>query len=198
MSGPRPRRTAPLCLLASLAVLWGCQAAPQARPMQGAAAPAKGALVDVAYPDQGHLHIPTPDFPHAPYLSDPPTSGPHTPYVAPWGIYTQQVRDEVLLHNLEHGGVVLGHRCTDCPEVVAALRELAQGYPMVIVEPNPDLPAPIVLSAWQHALEVQRLDDTARQAIRDFLARHHGVDHHPAGPHLHGPPPADPSAPSPE
>jgi hypothetical protein len=200
MSGPRPRRTAPLALLLPLVALWGCAAGPPARPSGPAArAPAARAAgpVDVAYPDEGHEHIPNPEFPHAPYLSNPPTSGPHTPFIAPWGIYGKPVPNEILLHNLEHGGVILGHRCTDCPEVVAGLKALAKGYPLVIIAPNPALPAPIVLSAWQHALAVERLDGPSEQAIRDFLARHHGVDHHPKGTHLHAPPPADAPAPTP-
>lgn len=32
-------------------------------------------------PSLGNLHIPSPDYPHAPYNSDPPTSGPHLPYI---------------------------------------------------------------------------------------------------------------------
>lgn len=150
--------------------------------------------VDVAYPDQGHDHIPHPAFPHAPYASNPPTSGPHTPYTAPWGVHRKPVPNEVLLHNLEHGGIVIGHRCADCPDLVNELAELAADYPRVIVAPNPDLPTPIALSAWGHALAIEALDEPARQAIAAFLERHHGVDHHPRGPHGHAPPPA-PAAP---
>lgn len=152
----------------------------------GARSPAP---VEVAWPDQGHDHIPVPAFPHAAYLSNPPTSGPHTPYVARWGVHKGPVPDEVLVHNLEHGGVVIGHRCADCPDVVAELKGLAEGYPLVVVAPNPKLPAPVVLSAWRHTLAVERLDEAGRRAIADFLARHHGVDHHPPGHGRHTAPP---------
>jgi hypothetical protein len=187
---PRPdRRRAPLGAavalgLAALAA-GGCAAGPRsaaAPPPTPVAAP-----VETVYPDQGHDHIPLPAFPHAPYLSEPPASGPHTPYTAPWGIHTKPVPDEILIHNLEHGGVVLGYRCMDCPEVAAGLARLAAGYPLVVVAPNPKLPAPIVLSAWQHTLRVQALNDEARWAIRAFLARYHGVDHHLRG-HVHAAP----------
>jgi hypothetical protein len=163
--------------------------APLLLVLLGACAAARGpAPAEVAWPDQGHDHIPGPGFPHAAYLSNPPTSGPHTPYVARWGVHEGPVPDEVLVHNLEHGGVVIGHRCTDCPAVVAELKALAEGYPLVVIAPNPELPAPVVLSAWRHTLSVERLDEPARKAIADFLSRHHGVDHHPRG-HSHTLPP---------
>jgi hypothetical protein len=183
MSAPRPRRTA-LAGLAALVLLGAC-----ATPARPPAAVTRADPVEAAYPDEGHEHIPFPAFPHAPYGSNPPTSGPHTPYVAPWGVHDKPVANEVLVHNLEHGGVVLGYRCADCPDVVKALTALAEGYPMVVVAPNPDLPAPVVASAWRHTLAVQRLDAQGRRAIAAFLARHHGVDHHAAGPHTHTAPP---------
>lgn len=199
----RPAGTA--LALAALAVwtgaaAYGCAAGRGPAP---AAGPHVAAPVEVVYPDQGHDHIPLPAFPHAPYISDPPASGPHTPYTAPWGVHPKPLPDEVLVHNLEHGGVVLGYRCADCPQVAAELARLAAGYPLVIVAPNPRLPAPIVLSAWQHTLRVAVLDDEGRWAIRGFLARYHGIDHHLHGidPPMHGPrpaaPPGPPAAPGP-
>ncbi len=199
---PRPdRRRASLGAAVALALAalaaGGCAAGPRpaaAPPPTPAAAPV-AAPVETVYPDQGHDHIPLPAFPHAPYLSEPPASGPHTPYTAPWGIHKKPVPDEILIHNLEHGGVVLGYRCLDCPEVAAGLARLAAGYPLVVVAPNPKLPAPIVLSAWQHTLRVQALNDEGRWAIRAFLARYHGVDHHLRG-HVHAAPaPARPAPP---
>jgi hypothetical protein len=177
---PHPIRLRPAAaaLLLAGAAAGGCATAPAPRP-----APVEG-----VHPDQGHDHIPLPAFPHAPYLSYPPASGPHTPYTAPWGVHPKPVPDEMLVHNLEHGGVVLGYRCADCPDVVAALAALAKGYPLVVIAPNPRLPAPVVLSAWQRTLRVPALDDEGQWAIRSFLARYHGVDHHPRG-HRHAPPP---------
>jgi len=184
----RPGATALGLAFCTGVALSGCASGrgPAPAAVQPVAAP-----VEVVYPDQGHDHIPLPAFPHPPYISEPPASGPHTPYTAPWGVHANPLPDEVLVHNLEHGGVVLGYRCTDCPDVAAGLTRLAAGYPLVIIAPNPRLPAPIVLSAWQHTLRVQALDDEGRWAIRSFLARYHGVDHH-----LHRPTPAPPPGPS--
>ena len=61
------------------------------------------------YPDQGgNIHIDQGES-HPPYNSTPATSGWHysAPGLAPakWGIHSDVLPDEVLVHNLEHGGV---------------------------------------------------------------------------------------------
>ena len=56
--------------------------------------------------DQGAVHI-APGQDHPPYNSAPATSGWHLgqPLApAPWGVHDEVLRDEVLVHNLEHGG----------------------------------------------------------------------------------------------
>jgi hypothetical protein len=181
---PRHQRYFSGLLLILCLTAWGCATggkalAPVARPV----------LAD--FPDQGHQHLPHPHFPHAAYNSNPGTSGPHTSYTAPWGVHRQPVPDEVAIHNLEHGGVVLGYRCKDCPDTVAALTRLTEAYRITIVAPNPRLDAPVVLSAWRHTLSLPRLDEAGLAAARTFLERHHGVDHHPRGPHPHSMSPAE-------
>jgi hypothetical protein len=47
---------------------------------------------------------------HDSYNSDPASSGPHyadSSSPTPWGVYTEEVPDEVFLHNEEHGGIVI-------------------------------------------------------------------------------------------
>ena len=66
-------------------------------------------------PDQGggNLHMPRGDE-HPPYNSVPGTSGWHySDSGAPiaWGIYNEFIPDEVLVHNLEHGGVGIHYNC---------------------------------------------------------------------------------------
>ncbi|MDH5527565.1 MAG: DUF3105 domain-containing protein [Nitrospirota bacterium] len=145
----------------------------------------------VAHVDLGHDHIPNPRFPHAPYNSNPGTSGSHTPYTAPWGVHEKPVPPEVFIHNLEHGGIVIGYRCPDeCPELAEQLARYAEDRDLVIVAPNPALDSPIVLAAWAHTLSLSRLDDTGRAAIERFLESFYGVDHHPPGGHPHSAPPS--------
>ena len=41
------------------------------------------------------------------YNSFPPSSGPHYQQPAPWGIYEDPIKQTILVHNLEHGGIVV-------------------------------------------------------------------------------------------
>ena len=41
------------------------------------------------------------------YNSFPPSSGPHYQQPAPWGIYEDPIKQTILVHNLEHGGIVI-------------------------------------------------------------------------------------------
>lgn len=139
----------------------------------------------------GHDHIPGAAFPHPPYNSMPPTSGPHTAITAPWRIYPTPVADETLVHNLEHGGIVIGYNCNECAELVKKLTDLVvarkkQGQSMILLAPNPGLNQTIALSAWTVSLELARLDLPALEAINAFFTSFYGIDHHTA----HGDPAA--------
>ena len=48
---------------------------------------------------------------HEPYNSDPPTSGPHYAQPAQAGFYDEALPDEQLVHNLEHGYIVIWYNC---------------------------------------------------------------------------------------
>ncbi|TMB60704.1 MAG: DUF3105 domain-containing protein, partial [Chloroflexi bacterium] len=43
------------------------------------------------------------------YDTVPPVGGPHWPSPARWGLSTAQIPDERVVHNLEHGGIVIDH-----------------------------------------------------------------------------------------
>ncbi len=69
--------------------------------------PLPGQLV----PSLGNAHIPSLDAQHEPYNSNPPTSGPHLDQLAVWGIHDQSIPDELQVHNLEDGGVMVQYNC---------------------------------------------------------------------------------------
>ena len=145
---------------------------------------------------QGNTHI---DFGRrAPieYNSVPPSSGPHYGNLAAWQVYEEPIRYEQLIHNLEDGGVVLYYQCEEaCPELVEQLTDLAQpfidGGRHVIVVPNDptfsindgpplhqDMGAKIAAVAWGRVLKFDEFD---KDALRIFIERYEGIDHHVRG-----------------
>src|SRR4051812_26779903 len=72
----------------------------------------KEVTLGVSHTEQGRDHI-AEGQPHDPYNSDPPSSGPHYSSAnapAPWGVYIQEVPEEVFIHNEEHGGVIITYK----------------------------------------------------------------------------------------
>lgn len=59
------------------------------------------------------------------YNSTPPASGPHWEKPARCGVYEEPVPDEAVLHNLEHGSVVISHNLGE-PQQVAELTGIAR------------------------------------------------------------------------
>lgn len=83
------------------------------------------------------------------YNTFPPTTGPHHPVAAPWDVYSDPVEQFRLVHNLEHGGVIVQYG-SDVPqstvdEIVAWYREHPNG---MVVAPLPELEGQIALGAW--------------------------------------------------
>ncbi|HEX2186008.1 MAG TPA: DUF3105 domain-containing protein [Chloroflexota bacterium] len=127
-----------------------------------------------SFPIQGRMHI-NRGAPHPPYNSKPPTSGWHyADAVAPPGVSEQPIPDEVQVHNLEHGEVMIQYDCpggrSGCPEMVAQLEAIVRTYPKkVILAPYPGIGQPIALTAWGKLAYLKEVDEAF---IRDFIARY--------------------------
>ena len=114
-----------------------------------------------------------------PYSSVPAASGPHwdPSGIANWGVYTTPQPETQLIHNLEHGGIVIWYD----PDAVdqAGIDEMAAyvesqvatglgGRFKFILSPwggRVDLPSAIVVVAWRHELALDAVD---MDAIRGF------------------------------
>ncbi len=127
---------------------------------------------------QGNQHIAEIGEQHPDYNTNPPTSGWHVGTLAPWGAYDYIVPDELLLHNMEDGGVILWYAFgtpTQNQDRIRALQTIANGYAKTIIAPREDMPTPYALTAWQR---LQRFDSPDRNRMRAFLTAYHGIDHH--------------------
>ncbi len=56
------------------------------------------------------------------YSTTPPTSGRHWDAWSDCGFYNYPLPDELLVHNLEHGNIIVSYNLDD-PDEIAALRE---------------------------------------------------------------------------
>lgn len=121
-------------------------------------------------PDLGQTHVAvaTP----VTYNSNPPTSGPHYPYPAGWGIYRNPPANEFLVHNLEHGGVIISYnpdRITgqELEQIRAQARSLSTFNPRIIVTPWRNLDTTIALTAWTYLQKLDRYNPTKVQVFYD-------------------------------
>ena len=130
------------------------------------------------FADQGNTHIADTVTAHPEYNSNPPTSGWHVGNIAAWGSYDYVVPDEMLLHNMEDGSVILWYEMGTHEENRANIERLeavAQGYRRTVVAPREDLETPYTLTAWQRKQNFEEVDEAG---MRAFLEAYEGIDNH--------------------
>lgn len=102
------------------------------------------------------------------YQTDPPTSGQHQPSPEIVPVQAEPIPRPVQVGLLERGEVLIQHRDLP-PEARVALEAIAGDG--VIVAPNPELPAPVVTTAWVTKLRCEAVDVAV---LRGFVAEHGG------------------------
>jgi Protein of unknown function (DUF3105) len=84
-----------------------------------------------------------------PWNTDPPSNGQHYPEWAVWGFYTQPVNPRMVVHNEEHGGVILwwGSKIgkSTVNKLLAFYNEQPDGS---FGTPYPTLGGKIAITAW--------------------------------------------------
>jgi len=102
------------------------------------------------------------------YKVFPPTSGNHYAVPVVWGAYDSPIEEERVVHNLEHGGIVIQYGKDVPPATVAELRDEYQSDPNgLVLAPLPSLGNKIAFSAWTHLAECRTFDQEAFVAFRD-------------------------------
>jgi hypothetical protein len=186
-------------IVASAALLTGCSkgGADSSAATPAATAAATGSAAQVApavalgthYPPQGHKHFAEGESTAFHYNSDPPTSGPHKELFNDTFVSPTPLPKLLQVHLLEHGNVLLQYNC-ECPDVAAALAQIAYEYdaqqvppshlqPLpadvqaaeegglaVIVAPYPGMKHKIALTAWTRLATLDRVD---KSKIEGFI-----------------------------
>jgi plasmid stabilization system protein ParE len=112
-------------------------------------------------PDLGRGHVDSPA-----YTSNTPTSGKHLADAPSCGVFTEPLESGLVVHALEHGTVVVWYRTDERDRLAQPLQTLAERWDShVIVAPQPDLPSPIVATAWNRLKEYERAD----RRLADFI-----------------------------
>ena len=150
----------------------------------------KEAIIGTSHPSQGEKHI-AEGQKHEAYNSDPASSGPHyadTSAPTPWGVYTQEVPDEVFLHNEEHGGVIVTYKPDLPADQLKKLRALfAPPYSLKSFTPSKAVVTPraknthaIELAGWTYTLNLDQYDETT--IMKFYLQRVSKAPEPTAGP----------------
>lgn len=93
------------------------------------------------------------------YNSSPATSGDHSAAPAQCGIYTDEIPDEVQVHNLEHGAVVIQYQPDLDPAEIQALEDYARTKSShILLAPRSDLDDPVVVTSWTRMLRLPTAD----------------------------------------
>ncbi|RNB90485.1 DUF3105 domain-containing protein [Brevibacillus fluminis] len=104
------------------------------------------------------------------YPSYPPTSGPHDPDDLKFGFYQQPQRFENLVHNLEHGDIVIYYKpdlAADKLEHLKVFTDLTKNASGVLLVPYADIKGEIVATAWTKMMVQDSFDS---QKLQKFIA----------------------------
>ena len=109
------------------------------------------------------------------YSTLPPTSGPHWERHANCGIYDNELTDEQITHNLEHGHIVISHNLQD-HEQIEQLKVVARGLPdrgqWLVLRPYSKIPiGEVAMTTWGW---IQPFDGVDEAGIREFYLAHYG------------------------
>ncbi len=130
-------------------------------------------IYSVFYQTQSRDHIAIGQS-HPAYNSNPPTSGWHYGNPAEKGVYTKELPDEQLIHNLEHGYVWISYRPDASPEIIKQLENFYGFGKKIIIEPRKENDKLIAIAVWNwldkfEAVSSNSLNDVELKRIGDFI-----------------------------
>ena len=141
----------------------------------------QGEVVGQKFPDEGNSHLTSGQ--KATYNQNPPTSGSHWNQAGvapvPWGIKDTTFPNEAIVHNMEHGGVIIYWKGLTADEV-DKLKDLVRlmtngGFKKIVLEPYADMnDARVALTSWDWGLKLPTYDDA--QIVKFVKSHYDGPD----------------------
>ena len=109
------------------------------------------------------------------YSTTPPTSGDHWAATAQCGFYEEDMRDETVVHNMEHGHVIMNYNLTE-PSDLSRLKDVHNGLAgsdsWLVTRPYSDIPeGDIAMTAWGVLDQFTGIDE---ERIQRFLDAYKG------------------------
>ncbi len=110
------------------------------------------------------------------YTSNPPTSGPHGDRPMPFSVLENPAPKENLVHNMEHGGIVVWYNTTD-EGIIDQLEDIVQDQinrrRFVVMSQYPGMePDTVALTGWTR-LDKFPIAEFTRERVEDFISEHH-------------------------
>jgi len=129
-----------------------------------------------AVPILGATHIALDSDPGT-YNSNPPTSGQHYPQPLNAGFYetnSYQYPQAYLLHNMEHGYVIIWYNCANlnesaCTDLKSQIRSVMDDVNnvKVIAYPTDTIDFPAVMTSWGRILNMETFDAAQARTFYD-------------------------------
>ena len=104
------------------------------------------------------------------YNAVPPTSGTHAPSWVRCGIHDSPIPDELQVHNLEHGFVLVQYNTQDqglVDQLTRTVERLPGWSGYYILAPYPKMEQTIALTAWSVVLYLDTVDEQIMRAFAD-------------------------------
>lgn len=127
-------------------------------------------------------HIDANTLSPVPYNTDPPTNGPHVDALPEWKVYTTPITNELAVHGLEDGAVIINYKpdldkasVDKLASITTSYIQISGGRGRVVMTPHEGLTNPVTLTTWRR---IDRLDTLDEARIRRFIDAYVGIDHH--------------------
>lgn len=136
----------------------------------------------VEHSDNGRKHVAAGTVKYG--EGEPPTSGDHGSPVQ-WQVYNQEIPDENVIHNMEHGGIYISYQPGLPQEQVEKIKALFfDPFSKQDFKPNKALMAPraandspIIMSSWRRSIKLDGFDE---QKMVDYYLQNVGKSPEPS------------------